>query len=192
MRGRDVGSYGTEQSPQLMRGPSGPSEVTSVSEQPPPQLDPTIAEYYHQAPEEHRLQQGAFVLEEVRTRELIERHAPRPPATVLDVGGAAGAYAAWLTSAGYEVHLVDAVPRLVNEARRRSATLPRPIASCEVGDARALSFPTASADMVLLLGPLYHLTTAEDRARALGESARVLNSGGVLFAAAISRCASAL
>jgi len=163
-----------------------------VSEQPPPELDPTIAEYYRQAPEEDRLEQGAFVLEEVRTRELIERHARRPPATVLDVGGAAGAYALWLADAGYTVHLVDPVPRLVAEAERRSAARPRPLASCRVGEARALDFPDQSADIVLLLGPLYHLTEAADRARALSEARRVLKPCGQLFVAAISRWASAL
>jgi ubiquinone/menaquinone biosynthesis C-methylase UbiE len=163
-----------------------------TDERSPAQFDPVIRAYYDQAPEETRLQVGPFQLEALRTRELIERHAPRPPATVLDVGGAAGAYAAWLAEAGYTVHLVDPVPRLVAEARRRSAALRRPLASCEVGDARALSFPTASANVVLLLGPLYHLTTAEDRARALAEAARVLKPDGLLFAAAISRYASAL
>jgi ubiquinone/menaquinone biosynthesis C-methylase UbiE len=159
---------------------------------PPPELDPTVAEYYNRAPEESRLEQGAFVLEELRTRELIERHAPRPPATVLDVGGAAGAYALWLADAGYTVHLVDAVPRLVAEARRRSDIQSQPLASCRVGDARALDFPDSSAEVVLLLGPLYHLTGAADRARALGEARRVLKPGGRLFAAGISRWASAL
>jgi SAM-dependent methyltransferase len=61
-----------------------------------------------------------------------------------------------------------------------------------VGDARALDFGDGSADIVLLLGPLYHLTEAADRARALGEARRVLKPGGHLFAAAISRWASAL
>jgi SAM-dependent methyltransferase len=46
--------------------------------------------------------------------------------------------------------------------------------------------------MVLLLGPLYHLTAAADRARALSEARRVLKPGGQLFAGAISRWASAL
>ena len=163
-----------------------------MSEQPPPELDPTIAEFYDRAPEESRLEQGAFLLEALRTREVIERHARRPPATVLDVGGAAGAYAIWLVDAGYTVHLVDAVPRLVAEARRRSVAQSRPLASCRVGDARALDFPDGSADIVLLLGPLYHLAEAADRARALSEARRVLKPGGQLFAAAISRWASAL
>jgi SAM-dependent methyltransferase len=45
---------------------------------------------------------------------------------------------------------------------------------------------------VLLLGPLYHLVEAADRATALAEARRVLRPGGVLLAAAISRFASAL
>jgi SAM-dependent methyltransferase len=157
-----------------------------------PEFDSAIAEYYRQAPEEHRLEQGAFLLEALRTRELIARHAPAAPATILDIGGAAGAHAFWLAEAGYTVHLLDPVPRLVAEAQRRSATHPRPLASCRVGDARTTKFPDWSADMVLLLGPLYHLTAAQDRARALDEAARVLKPGGRLFAASISRWASAL
>jgi ubiquinone/menaquinone biosynthesis C-methylase UbiE len=168
-----------------------PSEVRRVDAQ-PPDFDPTVAEYYHQAAEEDRLEQGPFLLEALRTRELIQRYAPPAPATVVDIGGAAGAYALWLAEAGYTVHLLDAVPRLVAEARRRSATGPRPLASCEVGDARATNFADSTADVVLLLGPLYHLTTTADRARALAEAARVLKPGGRLFAAAISRWASAL
>jgi ubiquinone/menaquinone biosynthesis C-methylase UbiE len=163
-----------------------------VSGPPPFELDPTIAEYYHRAPEEYRLQQGPSLLEELRTRELIERHARRPPATVLDVGGAAGAYAFWLLDAGYTVHLLDPVPRLVAEAERRGLARSPPLASCRVGDARAMGFPDQSADIILLLGPLYHLTQAADRARALIEARRVLKPGGQLFAAAISRWASAL
>jgi ubiquinone/menaquinone biosynthesis C-methylase UbiE len=155
-------------------------------------FDPAIAEFYERTPEEVRLQQGAFQLEEARTRELILRFAPPPPATVLDVGGAAGAYALWLAAAGYTVHLVDAAPRLVAEAERRSRLAERPLASCRVGDARALGTPERTADMVLLLGPLYHLTDAADRAQALHEARRVLKPGGWLFAAAISRYASAL
>jgi SAM-dependent methyltransferase len=163
-----------------------------VAEHPPRSVDPSITDYYEQAPEEERLQQGAFVLEELRTRDIIQRYAAPAPATVLDVGGAAGAYALWLADAGYTVHLVDASPRLVREAERRSAASRRPLASCRVGDARALDFGDDSADIVLLLGPLYHLTETSERARALDEARRVLKRGGRLFAAGISRFASAL
>jgi SAM-dependent methyltransferase len=161
-------------------------------ESPPPGFDAAIADFYQQTPEENRLEQGAFLLEAIRTRELIQRFAPAPPATVVDIGGAAGAYALWLSDAGYTVHLLDAVPRLVAEARRRSAMSARPLASCAVGDARAIDVADDFADLVLLLGPMYHLTTADDRARALGEAARVLKPGGRILAAGISRWAAPL
>ena len=163
-----------------------------MGEAPAKGFDRVIADYYERAPEEARLEQGPFQLEEARTRDLIERYAPPPPATVVDVGGAAGAYALWLAEAGYAVHLLDAVPRLVAEAQARSAAAKRPLVSCRVGDARALDVPAETADIVLLLGPLYHLTDPGDRARSLQEAARVLRPGGRLFAAAISRWASAL
>jgi ubiquinone/menaquinone biosynthesis C-methylase UbiE len=163
-----------------------------LSAEPRPELDPTIADYYGRAPEESRLEHGAFRLEEARTRELIQRHVPRPPATVLDVGGAAGAYALWLASMGYDVHLVDPVPRLVGEAARRNEGATRHLVSCRVGDARALDFPDATADLVLMLGPLYHLTERTDRVRALGEARRVLKPGARVLVAGISRAASAL
>ena len=111
-------------------------------------IDPAVTDYYERVPEESRLEQGAFQLEQLRTRELIERHAPPPPAEVLDVGGAAGAYALWLTECGYTVHLLDVVPRLVQEARRRSEAAARGLASCRVADARSLAvsgFPVVSS-----------------------------------------------
>lgn len=158
----------------------------------PPQLDPLIGAYYERVSEESRLEVGAFRLEEARTRELILRHAPPPPARVLDVGGAAGAYAFWLAEEGYDVSLIDAAPRLVALARSRNERATRRLASCTVGDARALDEPDGSADVVLLLGPLYHLVDSQERARALVEARRVLRARGVLIAAAISRWASAL
>ena len=156
------------------------------------EVDSAIADYYLNAPEEHRLERGASLLEALRTRELIGRFAPKAPATVCDIGGAAGAYALWLASRGYTVHLVDPVERLVQEASRRSEESLHPITSCQIGDARCLPFADQSADVVLLLGPLYHLTQMQDRARALAEAARVLKPGGYLFAAAISRWVSTL
>lgn len=157
-----------------------------------PALDPSISDFYERTSEESRLGEGPFQLEEARTRELIRRFAPPSPGVVMDIGGAAGAYALWLAEAGYEVHLIDAAPRLVAEAGRRSGVARRPLASCRVGDARGLDAPGATADIVLLLGPLYHLPDSADRLAALREAARVLKPGGWLFAAAISRWASAL
>jgi ubiquinone/menaquinone biosynthesis C-methylase UbiE len=120
------------------------------------------------------------------------RLLPPAPARVIDVGGAAGTYSAWLAELGYEVHLIDATPRLVAKARERNVTLNKPIASISVGDARSLAEPDGSAAAVMIMGPLYHLPSSAHRLTALREAHRVLTSSGTVFAAAISRYASAL
>ena len=163
-----------------------------MSEQPALGFDPAIKSYYDNAPEESRLELAIFRLEAERSRELILRHLPESPAVVLDVGGAAGAYAFWLAERGYDVRLFDAVPRLVGVARQRNESAEHRLTSCAVADARALPEPNESADVVLMLGPLYHLVRATDRHVALTEAARVLRPGGLLIAAGISRWASAL
>jgi ubiquinone/menaquinone biosynthesis C-methylase UbiE len=53
--------------------------------------------------------------------------------------------------------------------------------------AEDLPLSDAKFDVVLSLGPLYHLIERETRIRSLRESWRVLRPGGRLFAAAITR-----
>ncbi len=150
-----------------------------------------IVGYYSDADEASRLRTGWFQLEQARTQELILRHLPPAPATIIDAGGGAGAYACWLAARGYQVHLLDPVPKHVEQACAASALQPElPLASAEVGDARALPHADSTADAVLLLGPLYHLVEREDRLACLREAHRVLRPGGLVWGAAISRFAS--
>jgi SAM-dependent methyltransferase len=156
------------------------------------EIDGAISAHYTTGVERDRLTTWGR-LEAARTRELLARYLPSAPADVLDVGGANGVYALPLARAGYRVRLLDPMPMHVEAARAGSRRQPEhPLAGAEVGDARALPYPDASADAVLLFGPLYHLVDAEDRQRALGECRRVLRPGGRLLAAAISRFASAM
>jgi len=157
-------------------------------------FDAEILVYYGRGFEEGRLLGGAQGrLEYLRTMELLSRFLPPAPATVLDVGGGAGAYALPLARDDYSVHLIDPIPLHVEQAKSRSLGQPEaPLAGAEVGDARSLSQMDASADAVLLLGPLYHLTARDDRLQALREARRVVRPGGVVLAAAISRFASTI
>lgn len=139
-------------------------------------MDADILEYYERGGEDTRL---ADSVELLRTKVLLQRYLPKN-ANVLDVGGASGVYATWLTEQGHRVRLVDPVPRHVATARANG------IDAVE-GDARALAEPDAGRDAVLLLGPLYHLLDRADRVRALSEAARVTND--LVIAAVISRWA---
>jgi ubiquinone/menaquinone biosynthesis C-methylase UbiE len=176
--------------PRLLSSCSSGEEARTISEQ--QELDAEILAHYEKVGERERLLRGgAGRLEYLRTRELLDRYLPPPPVTVLDVGGGAGVYALPLAREGYSIHLIDPVPLHVEQAREASA-LQRdaPLASAEVGDARRLMCDDNSVDAVLLLGPLYHLTSREDRLQALREAYRVIRPGGVVAAAAISRFAS--
>lgn len=154
---------------------------------------PEVLEHYASGYESQRLQGGSSQIELVRTQELVMRYVPPPPAVVFDVGGGPGVYACWLAKQGYEVHLIDATPIHVEQARQASQAQPdAPLASIEVGDARSLKRPDTSVDMVLLFGPLYHLTERADRLTALREAHRILRPGGLLLAVGISRFTSVL
>jgi ubiquinone/menaquinone biosynthesis C-methylase UbiE len=153
---------------------------------------PSVVAHYQEVDEDSRLQTGVFQLEFVRTQELVLRHLPSTPATILDIGGGSGVYARWLASLGYEVQLIDPVPKHVEQALARSTRQQKAIASMRIGDARHLAENDASADAALLLGPLYHLTERNDRLACLKEAFRVLRIGGIVCAAGISRFASLL
>jgi hypothetical protein len=47
-------------------------------------------DHYRQIDESERLSSGAGELEQIRTKELVERTLPRARSVILDVGGAAG------------------------------------------------------------------------------------------------------
>jgi SAM-dependent methyltransferase len=147
-------------------------------------LSPEIREYYERGGELDRLTAGTGRLEFLRTWDVLSRVLPKPPARVLDVGGATGVYARPLAEAGYDVRVIDPVPAHV------AASDALPGVTATLGDARDLPEEDASADAVLLLGPLYHLLDRADRVTAWREAARVVRPGGPVVGAVIVRFAS--
>jgi SAM-dependent methyltransferase len=146
-----------------------------------------IHAHYERGEERDRLAGGVGRLEFIRTTEIIGRRLPAVPALVADIGGGPGRYALWLAGLGYRVEHRDLVPLHVRQLEADAAGLGG--LHMAVGDARDLDLHDASADAVLLLGPLYHLRRRADRVRALAEARRVVRPGGPVFAAAVSRWA---
>ncbi len=151
-----------------------------------------IKKHYASGYEEDRLNRGPGLLERARSQELISRFLEPPPAVVFDVGGGTGVYSLWLAGLGYELHLLDIVPLHVELAKKASTSAESRLAEGVAGDARWLPWKDGTADVVILFGPLYHLTDADARGKALREASRVLKHGGTLLASGISRFASTL
>lgn len=93
-----------------------------------------------------------------------------------------------MAEAGYTVVHRDLVLSHIEELRKAAAARGLAV-DADIGDARDLNIPDDSADGVLQLGPLYHLTKRADRLRALREVGRILRPEGIGFIAAISRWA---
>jgi len=146
-----------------------------------------VRAYYERGEEQARLSERGGQLEFIRTTEILARSLPPAPAVIADIGGGPGRYALWLASLGYRVEHRDLMPLHVSQLQAAAAGVPGIRAA--IGDARNLDLPDASADAVLLLGPLYHLASRSERIAAIREATRVLRPDGPLFAAAISRWA---
>lgn len=150
--------------------------------------DQIAPHYEDQIDEDARLRSRHGLVELARVQEVVRRHLPPAPARVLDVGGATGVHAEWLLADGYTVHLVDLLDSHVARAVERLGGSPG--FSAQVGDARALPVADAACDVVLLLGPLYHLQSRDDRLAAWREAVRVVAPGGAVVGMGVSRFAS--
>lgn len=77
-----------------------------------------VRAYYQTGVERDRLDSALGVVEFERTKEIIGRHVPTPPAPVADISGGPGRHAVWLAGLGYDVIHRDVVPLHVEQARR--------------------------------------------------------------------------
>lgn len=146
-----------------------------------------VFDFYNSGAEIGRLERGLGVIEFYRSKEIISSYLTDAGKTICDVGGGIGRYSEWLAEQGHNVTLIELAPVAVEYANKEMKT---PYVA-KVGDARALEMPSDSCDVVLLMGPLYHLMNLSDRMTAISEAYRILKPGGLLFAAGISKFSSA-
>ena len=146
-----------------------------------------IIDFYSKYDEDKRLDR--HMIEKLRSQAIISRFLYKPDMKILDVGGATGVYSFWLASLGHKIDLIDMVPAHIDQCKKKEKETGISLNSINIGDACDISFDENTYDMVLLMGPLYHLVNREDRIKALKESYRVIKTDGILIVSAISRYA---
>lgn len=107
--------------------------------------------------------------------------------SILDLGGGAGVYSFPLAKKGYKVTLADLSETLLVQAnKQKKEDGVQNLISCDQVNATDLScYKNQSFDVVLLFGPLYHLTEKAEREKCISEVGRVLKKGGKVFASFI-------
>lgn len=140
-----------------------------------------LTEYYSNYNEDGRLLSRHGQVEFLTTMRYIEQYL-RPGMRILEIGAATGRYSHTLARQGYQVDAVELIQHNIELFMKNTQEGEQ--VRITQGDARDLSFlPDECYDLVLLLGPMYHLFTVEDQKRALSEALRVTKPGGILMAA---------
>ncbi|MBR2131814.1 MAG: class I SAM-dependent methyltransferase [Oscillospiraceae bacterium] len=140
-----------------------------------------LRQYYETYDEDHRLCSRYGMVEYLTTMRYIEKYL-RPGMQILEIGAATGRYSHTLAQRGYSVDAIELVEH--NIEIFQAHTQPDETVTITQGNAKDLSaFSDDTYDITLLLGPMYHLFTEEEKMQALSEAIRVTKCGGILFSA---------
>ena len=141
-----------------------------------------LEKYYGKFCEEKRLLSRHGQVEFTTTMKYIQNYLKdynNPK--ILEVGAGTGRYSCTLALEGYDVSAIELVKNNLGVLKAKKTSV-----KAYQGNATSLKrFKDESFDIVLLLGPMYHLITKEDKIKALEEAKRVLKKGGKIL---ISYC----
>ena len=140
-----------------------------------------LKQHYEAYDEEGRLLSKTGQVEFITTQKYIHACADTINAKrILEIGAGTGRYSIPLAKEGFDVTAVELVEHNIEILRQKldgSETI-----TVLQGNALDLSrFTDGNFDMTLLLGPMYHLFTFEDKLRALKETMRVTKKGGYIL-----------
>ena len=140
-----------------------------------------LKNYYNNYDEEGRLTSNHGKVEFLTTMRYIEKYL-FTGARILEIGAGTGRYSLSLAKQGYAVDAVELIQHNIDIFKGNIT--PNINVTVQQGNATDLSFVEDNVyDIVLLLGPMYHLFTKSDKIKALSEALRVTKKGGVLFTA---------
>lgn len=134
--------------------------------------------------EDTRLNSKASQVEYLTTIKRIEAFL-KPGMKILDVGAGTGAYSLYLASQGYDVTAIDLVDKHVDMIKEKGKDYNQ--LKVYQGNVLDLSFlKNETYDLILCLGPLYHLEDEKDQEACLESVKSLCKSNGFMFFAFIS------
>ena len=142
-----------------------------------------LEEFYNNYDEEGRLLSRHGRVEYLTTMKYIEKYLKDlSDPSIIEVGAGTGRYSVTLAKRGLRVTAVELIEH--NLKILRSKLDGTESITTMQGNALDLShFPDDSFDLTMLLGPMYHLYTKEEKLKALSEAVRVTKSGGHILVA---------
>lgn len=146
-----------------------------------------VVENYENYKEEDRLTtNNARRIEFINRVKILDEHIKKK-SRILDCAAGTGVYAFYLAEQGHDVTATDITPRHIDMINKNLSGKQYDMKTA-VLDAVDLSvFDNNSFDVVLNMGPFYHLITKEQRNKCMEEGIRVLKKGGILVTAYIPR-----
>lgn len=156
-------------------------------------MDGLIKHYENYSEDERLIKDKAHKIEFITTTHMLDKLII-PSSRILDVGAGTGRYSIYFGEKGHSVYALEYVPHNLAIIQNKLDGLNGNYnIEAALGDGRDLTrFEDESFDVVLCMGPLYHLFTDEDRKRCIAECVRVLKKNGILALAYLNKHASFL
>ncbi|MEI6053997.1 MAG: class I SAM-dependent methyltransferase [Candidatus Saccharibacteria bacterium] len=123
----------------------------------------------------------AHRIEFLTTIKYIDKYL-KPGDRILEIGAGTGAYTIHYAKQGYEVDAIELVKSNLDILNAKAT--PDMKINSNQGNALNLEIYTDNTfEITLVLGPLYHLFTMEDRQKAISEAIRVTKPNGMIYIA---------
>lgn len=123
------------------------------------------------------------------TKRYLDEYIKGENLEISDIGGGPGRYSIYLAEKGHKVSLLDLSKKNIEIAKEKSLEKGITLEAYIHGNALELDEYEQKYDVVLLMGPLYHLIKESDRRAAVEGALRLLKPNGLIIASFISNYA---
>lgn len=123
------------------------------------------------------------------TKRYLDEYIIGKDLEIFDIGGGPGRYSIYLADKGHRVSLLDLSNRNIEVAKEKSKERNIELDAYIHGNALELGEYEQKYDVILLMGPLYHLVKEFDRKAVVEGALRLLKPNGIIVASFISNYA---